>query len=125
MNAPHDERPRLDREAEDFVRRIADAWAPAEMSGAERARFDARLAERLERSRARRVAWWTVAGAAGAAGVLLALWSPPSGPPARTAEATGDAEVILALARGTESVDEADARLPDDYQAIAALLDER
>lgn len=125
MNAPHDERPRLDREAEDFVRRTADAWTPAEMSAAERARFDAGLAERLERGRARRVAWWAAVGAVGAVGVLLALWSPSGGPPVRTAEATGDAEVILALARGTESAEEADARLPDDYQAIAALLDER
>jgi hypothetical protein len=127
MKAPDEQRPRLDRDAQDFVRRIADAWAPAEMSAAERTRFDARLAERLERGRGRRVPWRVAAGAAGAAvGLLLARWRPwlePSGPVA--AAPAGDAELILAFAREPEAGEAADAELPDDYQAIAALLAER
>jgi hypothetical protein len=126
MKAPDEERPELDRDARDFVRRIADAWAPDGMSAVERARFDARLAERLERGRARRVPWRVAAGSAGAAvGLLLALWRPWVEPFAPTAAPAGDAELILALAREPEAGEGADAELPDDYQAIAALLAER
>jgi hypothetical protein len=126
MKTPHDERPELDRDAQDFVRRIAEAWAPAEMSAAERARFDARLAERLERGRSRRAPWRVAAGAAGAAvGLLLALWRPWALPLAPTAAPAGEAELILALAREPGSGEDPDAELPDDYQAIAALLAER
>ena len=118
----HDD-PKLSRDDAAFVRRIAEVYAPPPPSAASRARFDARLAERIRRRGARAPRGIAIAAAAAVTGAALALaWMLPRQGTAPTAAGTGGGEVLLALALGPAA--DRDADLPDDYRAIAALLAE-
>ena len=114
-----------------MVQCVAELYAPPPLSPARRARFDARLAERLDASPARRgmrLAAWLAA----AATVLVATYgistlsprgsehvqpvSTASTPPAVT---TQDDDAILAM---MGPIADANDALPDDYRAISALV---
>jgi hypothetical protein len=106
-----------------LVRRVADALEPPAMTAARRARFDAALDARLARERWRFAPWLAAAAVAGAAALLLVARlpaEPPSEAPALAADAVAEDEFVLAL--GGESLDDFDASLPAEYQAIASLL---
>jgi len=104
---------------EEFVRWLADAYTPPPMTGARRARFDARLEARLG-ARAPRGPW-LVAAATGAFALAIGVWSARVGDrgagPTRT---EGSAEAVLALA--TDPVADAEEALPTEYRAISYLL---
>jgi hypothetical protein len=146
MSSPRDERPKLAREDEDFVKRVAASYAPPPMAAAERAAFDEALLGRIRGSHpARR--WLTVAWLPAAAAVALAVvWlfslspgtdeSAPSEEivPALSARAWEE-EIFLALsARAweeelfledgsfeSEQQDESEL-LPEEYIAIASVF---
>jgi len=108
---------------EEFVRWLADAYTPPPMTGARRARFDARLEARLD-ARAHRGPW-LAAAATGAFALAIGAWSARvadrgaagAASPARSA---GSAEAVLALA--TDPVADAEEALPTEYRAISYLL---
>ncbi len=113
-----------DRDAR-LAARIDEHWAPAPLDGPGRARFDARLEERIAGDAGRpRLAF--------AAGVLAVLvlagwlaWTPGDGdvPRVQTAAADPSWELDLLLVSGG-AVDFDDEPLPADYGAIAgAFLD--
>jgi hypothetical protein len=137
---PNDsERPVLEREDARLVARVRDAWAPAPMTSVQRAAFDARLQERVERAQ-RRVGLWPALGAGLAAAALAALAAllfvrganGPDTPPvvvATTAPATAQAATSAwaadLLYAETEDDDERaldDDGLPAEYAAIAGML---
>ena len=145
MSSPTDDRPKLAPEDEDFVKRVAESYAPPPMAAAERAAFDEALLERVRRSHpARR--WLMAAGLpAAAAAALAAAWllflSPgtdglvPSEEmvPALSARAWEE-ELFLEDASfqslesvesfqsfGREQLDESEL-LPDEYLAIASVF---
>lgn len=120
---PDDDRELRSPEDMAFVRRIADAYAPAPLTPARRAAFDAELETRLARDRWRFAPWAAAVATAGAATLLL-LARLPAAPveQARVLEDPGaDEAFVLAIAGGTTT--EFDSALPADYQAIAGLLD--
>jgi hypothetical protein len=111
-----------------FVARVADAYAPPEPSAADRARFRARLEEKLAR-RNRAPSWrWLAPAALAAVAALLVTTQLRVGDVAPgqvvsvTNRAASDAqeETLLALVTGEAASD--DASLPEDYQAIASLM---
>ena len=121
MNAHED--PKLPQDDASFVRRVAEVYARQPMTAASRTRFDARLAERIERRRGRRTRGLAAAAAAAATAAAIALaWVAPQQRTVPVAEGRGGGEVILALALAPAS--DLDADLPDDYRAISALLAE-
>jgi hypothetical protein len=111
----------LSRDDARFVARVAGAYAPPEPSAADRARFRARLDEKLAR-RERPAPWrWLAPAALAAVAVLfvttqLRVGDVAPGPAASDAEE----ETLLALVTGDAASD--DASLPEDYQAIASLM---
>ena len=113
-----------------LVRRVADLYAAPPLSAARRARFDARLAERLDAPAPRgRAPLATLASGAAALALALGFWmlSPrgsqdeptPSTRSTPLAVAPQDDDAILAMMEPIASADEA---LPDDYRAISALV---
>jgi hypothetical protein len=131
MSPNHD--PTNDREREPrFVRQLAEHYRPEPLGPAERARFDARLRERVERDH--RAAAWLPSLAGVAAALALALWLWPAGPPTpethvvAAADLPSDAsdtrwETDVLLVDEDATLAEEDY-LPDDYQAIAyAFID--
>ncbi len=131
MTSPGDERAPLEGAAEEFVDRLAEAYAPEQMSTAERAAFDAGLRSRLGRRRRGPVLIPALAAAAAA----LLLWfmvSDSTGPvrlpgeaePGAMVAGTWEDELFLSSDLSvSEDRDESEA-LPDDYLAIAsAFLD--
>ena len=124
MSHTPDDRDRLAPEDAAFVRRVADAYAPAPLSPTRRAAFDAELDSRLARDRWRFAPWAAAVVVAGAA-ALLVLAHLPAAPVQEVADTQDDAiaeeEFVLALSDG--SSDAFENTLPTDYQAIASLLD--
>jgi len=131
MTSPGDERARLEGAEGDFVERLAAAYAPPPMTGAERAAFDEGVRARLERPRLRRPLAAAIAAAAAATLLWLAI-SDSIGP----SHLPGEEEVEAVVASSwedelflgsdlsaSEDRDESEA-LPRDYLAIAgAFLD--
>jgi hypothetical protein len=124
------DRPSLTHEEEAFVRKLAGAYVAPELSPPERAAFHAGLERRITRRRTA-VLWRPVfAGTAVAVALAVIVFAragtvaPPSAQtPAATngvAASTTAENVILALA--TESADEREVELPDDYLAIAGVF---
>jgi hypothetical protein len=112
-------------EDEGFVRHLADAYRPPPMTEARRARFDARLEERLaSRARARRrpllaaTATAAIAFAVGVWGDRVAhrVGAVEESP----ASVAASAEAVLDLATGP--VADAEEALPAEYRAISYLL---
>jgi hypothetical protein len=136
----------LDRESARWVRELATLYAPPAPSPAQRAAFDARLRERIERRRRQRALVPALAAAALAATVVWAVaprvlqTRAPEAPAARVAarpsEAAWEARLLYTDAYGDTYVDasytdssaagaaaSADrAELPDDYAAIDSLF---
>lgn len=133
MSSPTDDRPKLAREEQDFVERVAASYAPPPMSAAERAAFDESLSERIQRSRpARRwlaAAWLPAAAAAAVAGVWLLSARPetdglvPSGEAVSALSARAWEEEIFFDAGlfESEQTDESEL-LPEEYLAIASVF---
>ena len=133
MSSPSDERPKLAREDEAFVKRVAASYAPPPMAAAERAAFDEALLERIRRSQpARR--WLTAAGLpAAAAAAFAAAWLfflssgtdglAPSEEivPALSARAWEEELFLEGGSFEAEQPDESEL-LPDEYIAIASVF---
>jgi hypothetical protein len=125
----HDDEHQLSDDEARFVRALEAAYRPPEPGAGARARFAARLDERIARERARRP--WLLAGsaaAAAAAALVLSLWpaGEPAGPiasdaPAAGAEPPSTEEALLLLANGPLA--DPDEALPEDYQMLADLLE--
>jgi hypothetical protein len=125
MNAEREDRERNDPGDAAFVARLTAAFAPPPMTPARRARFDARLAERVGRDRLRFVPG-LAAGAAAAAAALFVI-SHLVGSPAREPVQVAAAQTAgsgSALAEAWGSADDFEESLPAEYQAIAGLLGE-
>lgn len=114
-----------------FVARVSEAFAPPEPTPADRARFRARLDERLaSRGRDRAWPWLVPAALALAAALIVTLRAPvdepsPDAPPlaatpADASETDPEQQALLAFASDNDSSDE--DSLPEDYQAIASLM---
>ena len=112
-----------------FVRRLDASYRPPEPTAAARARFAARLDQRIALGRARRP--WLLAGIAAAAAAALTVALLPSGEPgalvtndagsAAAADLPSTEETLLLLANGP--LDDRDEELPEDYQTLASLLE--
>jgi hypothetical protein len=126
----------LHRSPEDarFVAKLASLYRPPTRTDADRARFDARLEERLARGAARRP--WLLPGAAAAAAAAAALvlalvpngeTRPPAGRtaadarPALVEPGASTEETLLLIANGPLA--DRDEALPEDYRMIASLLE--
>jgi hypothetical protein len=129
MISPQDERPDLDREEEAFVERLAEGYAPARMTPAECAEFDAGIRARLERPWRR----WLWIPAVGVAAVAALLWlvaslsiDPLDGPAeeglAAVAASSWEDELFLSSDFGASEDREESGTLPDDYLAIASVF---
>jgi len=115
-----------------LVERIARAYAPAPLDEVGRARFDARLRERLEARSARGPRWWvtSLAGAGTlAALVLVAVGRGPLVDPAAPIETAALSTAALSawewdlmLGSGLEADEADDEGLPEDYAAIASAF---
>jgi hypothetical protein len=120
MNAELEDREPKDPGDADFVARLAAAYTPPPMTPARRARFDARLAERVGRDRLR-----FVPGLAAAAAlfVISHLAGQPAREPVQWAEARtpGSGSVLAQVYGGAGDFEES---LPPEYRAIASLLGE-
>jgi hypothetical protein len=129
MTTPRDERPPLDGAEEEFVDRLAEVYAPAPMTAAERAAFDAAIRARLERPERRPVLIPVIGAAAAAALVWFVLTQPigPIGSPGEEesgAAVAGSWEDELFLSSdlsASEDRDESES-LPEDYLAIASVF---
>ncbi len=108
-----------------FAERLDALYRPPEVTPAARARFAARLDERIARGRARRP--WLIGGAvATAAAALTFVLLPSAEPDARpasvaSAELPSTDESLLLIANGP--LDDPDEALPEDYQTLASLLE--
>jgi hypothetical protein len=131
MNHDDDEL-RISAEDACFVRKLDALYRPPVPTAAERARFVARLEERIARGRGRRP--WLLGGAAAtlaaaSAALVLALLPQrePSLPPtsadvyAAAEEPASAEEALLLLANGP--LEDPDEALPEDYQMLASLLE--
>jgi hypothetical protein len=133
MSSPSDERPKLAREEEDFVKRVAASYAPPPMTATERAAFDEALLGRIRRSQpARR--WLVAAWLPAAAAVALTVVWLFSGWPGSDEFVPSDEDVPALSARAweeelfledgsfeSEQTDESEL-LPEEYIAIASIL---
>jgi len=141
----HDLHDDLDRESARWVREIAALYAPPPPSPVQRAAFDARLRERIERRRRR---WALVPALAAAALAAAVVWAvapralqdrgpeaPVAAVAARPSEAAWEARLLYtdaytdsyanasyadASAGAAASADRTE--LPDDYAAIDSLF---
>ena len=132
MSLPSDERPKLAREDEGFVKRVAASYAPPPMAAAERAAFDEALLGRIRRGQpARRwlMAAWLPAAAAALAAVWLFSLSPgtdglvPSEKivPALSARVWEEELFLDGGSFEAEQPDESEL-LPEEYIAIASIF---
>jgi hypothetical protein len=134
MNShPEDERTPPTAAEQDFVRRLAEVYAPPPRTAAQRVAFQAKLDERLrQEGRRSRLRFGLVAVASAAAALLVLRALPerkllaPVGVPeiaesAPTRAAAGpQEEAILALSIGAETT--TDEALPAEYEAIAGVF---
>lgn len=112
-----------------FVARVAKAYAPPTATPADAARFEAALASRLARRARPPLAAWLVPAALALVAALLLTTRDRAGAPAPALVSTpvGDAaaeseeDALLGLVAGEVRIG-SDA-LPEDYQAIASLVD--
>ena len=128
MSPDHDE-PRLSDPDARLVQKIDALYRPPAPTAAERARFAARLEERIARGRERRP--WLLGGAVAAAALALVLARLPQGEPtapppvapgfASAVELPSAEEALLLLANGP--LQDPDEALPEDYQTLASLLE--
>jgi hypothetical protein len=129
MTSNGDARPPRSGSEEEFVDRLAAAYAPAPMTAGERAAFDASIRARLERP----TRWPMLVPALGAAAAAALVWfvfSETSGqisPPVReesTAMVASSWEDELFLSNDLSASEdrEASEALPDDYLAIASVF---
>ena len=120
-----DDQLRISDEDTRFVEKLRALYRPPAATSAERARFVARLEERIARGRAPRT-WLIGSAAAAALALVLALW-PSQQPPERTSvqassdESSSAEESLLLLANGP--LDDPDEALPADYRTLASLLE--
>jgi hypothetical protein len=131
---PSEERPQLDREEEQFIKRLATHYAPTPLSPAQRVTFDAALWARLQQRSRRTLLLPAVATVATAMVVawltLPGLFTPrpraSSGPGTGVVETRRAAPWEYELLYPRELTDTADqddrAILPDDYMAIAQVF---
>ncbi len=129
MTSSHDDRPRLDREDEAFVARVAQSYAPPPLSASQRAALDDALSARLQRP-PRRGLFVPALAAAVVAGLLL-LTFPPSldllrGPGGEGTDSVvasvWEAELFLSSdVSASEGRDEGEG-LPEDYLAIERIF---
>ena len=131
MTSPGDERPPRGGLEEEFVERLAVAYAPTPMTAGERAAFDAAIRARLERP----TRWPMLVPALGAAAAAALVWfvfsqtSGPISPPGREESAavvasSWEDELFLSSDLSASEDREESATLPEDYLAIAgAFLD--
>jgi hypothetical protein len=133
MTSSHDDRPRLDREEEAFVARVAQSYAPPPLSASQRAALDDALSARLQRP-PRRGLFVPVLAAAAVAGLLLLTFSPSldllrgtRGEDTVVASNTvvasvWEAELFLSSdVSASEGRDEGEG-LPEDYLAIERIF---
>ena len=135
MSSASDERPKLEREDEEFVKRVAASYAPPRMSAARRAAFDEALSRRMRRGQpARR---WLAAASlpAAAAATLAVVWLFSGWPGTDGLVPTEEAVSVLSsraweeelfLDGGFSEAEQTDESelLPEEYIAIAsAFLD--
>jgi anti-sigma-K factor RskA len=130
------ERQRMDLDLEEhaFVARLAEHYAPSEMTPARRVAFDERLAARLARRSRWRVAVPAMAAVAAAVLVWLAVpWSSgptvPATPEVAAVATNGEAATVFAAYDWFTSAAPVDASdlgegdyLPDDYVAISEFF---
>ena len=129
MTSPRDERPPLDGAEEEFVDRLAAAYAPAPMSAAERVAFDETIRARLERPRWRPLLVPAI-GAAAAAALVWFVFSqtivpiPPPGEEESAAlvASSWEDELFLSSDLSASEGREESETLPDDYLAIASVF---
>ena len=121
------DRPELDRDEVELVRRIAEEYTPAPMSPAERVAFHERLSARLA---GRGPRWLLASGLAATAAAAVVLWlatAPSLDPPAQLlTTAQWESELLYPVELVGEDAAEAEdeeSLLPADYQEIALLLD--
>lgn len=115
-----------ERDSSRFLERLAEHYRPEPLGPAQRARFDARLRERIERRR-RAPAWMpSLAGVTAALALAFWLWpaaTPPPQPGVDLAALGAGWEADVLLADEDAPLAEEDY-LPDEYQAIAfAFID--
>lgn len=124
MSSDIDDRDRLAPDDAAFVRRVADAYAPPPQSPSRRAAFDAELEARVARDRWRFVPWAAAAAVAGAAALLVLALLPATPAPQVAREpldAAAEDEFVLAI--GGEAPEEFADGLPEEYVAIAGVLE--
>jgi hypothetical protein len=135
MTVNRGERTPLRSEDEEFAERLSASFSPAPLSPAQRAAFDAALAERLAR-RPSRLLVPVLAGAAAAAAVALAWLLAPgafdSAPTGRAGagnvvadasdEASWELELLDPNALTNAGYPEDAEPLPADYAAIAGIF---
>jgi hypothetical protein len=129
--SPPDDELRISEADARLVRRLDALYRPPEPTAADRARFAARLEERIARRRERRP--WLLGGAAATLAFVAALAFallprvepgalPASDAGAAVAEDAPSAEeALLLLANGP--LQDPDEALPEDYQLLASLLE--
>jgi hypothetical protein len=132
MTNPRDEGRPLDGVEEEFVGRLAETYAPAPMTAAERAAFDESVRARVERPERRpmRIPMVGAAAATAAAALVWFVLTQPDGPIGSPGEeesgaavaASWEDELFLSSDLGAlEDRDESEI-LPDDYLAIASVF---
>ena len=131
MSRNDDELPISEDDAR-FVRKLDTLYEPPARTAAERARFQARLSERLA-WRNGRTRWWLAGAMAGATAALLLALLPgverDEPAPLASQEAVPAAfepdltteETLLELANGP--LGDPDDALPEDYRTLASLLE--
>jgi hypothetical protein len=129
MTSPGDERPPRGGAEEEFVDRLAAAYAPAPMTAGERAAFDQSIRTRLERP-TRRPMLVPVIGAAAAAALAWFVLSQATGPirppgeeeSAALVASSWEDELFLSSDLSASEDREESETLPDDYLAIASVF---
>jgi len=129
MTSPRDERPPLEGAEEEFVERLAAAYAPAPMSAAQRAAFDEGIRARLERPW-RRPLLMPAIGAAAAGALVWLVISQTIGPTplpgqehsAAVLASSWEDELFLSSDLSASEDREESETLPDDYLAIASVF---
>jgi hypothetical protein len=131
MTDPREDRAPLDTADREFVERLASSYAPAPMSAARRAAFDAAIRARLERPR-RLPVLIPALGAAVAAALVWVVLSYSVGPirlpggeeSGALAASSWEDELFLSSDLSAAEDRDESAALPEDYLAIAgAFLD--
>jgi len=130
MDAPGMDTPGMDALEKGFVDQIAAHYAPRAWTSERRARFDAELRARIERSPLRRLPFglggWVVPALAAVAAAGLVWFRFSTAPESHEADplAASAWESELFLSSDVSSSDDLDdsEALPDDYVAIASLF---